>query len=112
MQLGKDWYDATGGKVEEDDEVDELPVEDLSLSEQSKGKGKAQPPFYDVAYNYVVAFDMEAIAKKAGLRNDQEEPEAKMHVEEVDERKREEEMKQQQSTPSKRGWGFGFFGRG
>lgn len=113
-QLGKDWFEATGGKVEGGDEVDELPVEDLSLSEKGKEKEKAnkQPAFYDVAYNYVVAFDMEAIAKKAGLRKGEEEEEEtvaqseKMEVDESDNGKREEA----QWTPKKRGWGFGFFG--
>ncbi|GAA5897687.1 uncharacterized protein JCM6883_006784 [Sporobolomyces salmoneus] len=111
-QFGKDWFEATGGKVESGgDEVDELPVEDLSLSE-NKGKEKAtkQPAFYDVAYNYVVAFDMDAIAKKAGLRKEEEEEETKEEKMEVEEKAKEKD--QQQSTPSKRGWGFGFFGRG
>jgi len=56
---------------------------------------------------------MEAIAKKAGLRAGEEEPTATMEVEDdrkVEQKKEEEE--QQKSTPSKRGWGFGLFGRG
>ncbi|GAA5824905.1 hypothetical protein JCM5353_002925 [Sporobolomyces roseus] len=107
-RLGKEWFEATGGNVEEGEEADNLTVDELSLTEKGKGKSK-KPAFYDVAYNYVVAFDMEAIAKKAGLRGGEEA--GTMEVEEdskVEEKKAEEE---QQSTPSKRGWGFGLFGR-
>jgi len=107
-QFGKDWFEATGGKVEGGDEVDELPVQELSLSE-AKSKSSKQPAFYDVAYNYVVAFDMEAIAKKAGLRKEEGGEEAKkVQVEQTSEGEKKED---EQSTPSKRGWGFGFFGR-
>jgi len=107
-RLGKEWFEATGGNVEEGEEADNLTVDELTLTEKGKGKSK-KPAFYDVAYNYVVAFDMEAIAKKAGLRGGEEAE--TMEVEEdskVEEKKAEEE---QQSTPSKRGWGFGLFGR-
>ncbi|GAA6024403.1 hypothetical protein JCM11491_003540 [Sporobolomyces phaffii] len=113
-RLGKEWFEATGGDVEDrGDDADELPVEGLSLAESSAAaatKTRA-PAFYDVAYNYVVAFDLEAIAKKAGLRpeDDAGEPEP-MQVEEASEPEKKVE-EEQQSTPSKRGWGFGLFGR-
>ncbi|GAA5961477.1 hypothetical protein JCM3765_003596 [Sporobolomyces pararoseus] len=112
-QIGKDWFEATGGKVEGGDDVDDLPVEDLSLAEKGKGKEKAnkQPAFYDVAYNYVVAFDMEAIAKKAGLRKGEEEVETVAQSEKMQiEGSNSEKTEEAQSTPKKRGWGFGFFG--
>lgn len=117
-QVGKEWFEATGGNVEGDD-ADELPVQDLSLSDSSeKGKGKAstkQPAFYDVAYNYVVAFDMEAIAKKAGLRKDTEDDTVTRPTEATESDIPGEGTvageENQSSTPSKRGWGFGLFGR-
>lgn len=55
---------------------------------------------------------MEAIAKKAGLRAGEEEQTATMEVEEDREVQQKKEEEEQKSTPSKRGWGFGLFGRG
>ncbi|GAA6063103.1 hypothetical protein JCM10212_003301 [Sporobolomyces blumeae] len=116
--VSKEWFEATGGEPNDvgDDAADRLRVDALSLDPSSSSSSKSKKPaFYDVAYNYVVAFDMEAIAKKAGLRGDVEED-----VEEVEEEAQSEEAspvvedkgeEEQQSTPSKRGWGFGFFGR-
>ncbi|GAA5953866.1 hypothetical protein JCM21900_005495 [Sporobolomyces salmonicolor] len=107
-RISREWFDATGGKL---DVADDLAVEDLSLSDSKahdQGKSRSKKPaFYDVAYNYVVAFDMEAIARKAGLGAPEEAEEAEdqpMHEEKVEE-------KEQQETPSNRGWGFGLFGR-
>ncbi|GAA5899553.1 hypothetical protein JCM5296_006943 [Sporobolomyces johnsonii] len=118
-RIGKAWFEATGGKLElelGDDEADELAVEDLSLSDSNakgKGKGRAKKPaFYDVAYNYVVAFEVEAIARKAGLRAEEEEEEEEEAMQEEEEEVEEKEKeKEEQGTPSKRGWGFGLFGR-
>ncbi|CEQ40675.1 SPOSA6832_02336 [Sporobolomyces salmonicolor] len=107
-RISREWFEATGGKL---DVADDLAVEDLSLSDskaRDQGKSRSKKPaFYDVAYNYVVAFDMEAIARKAGLGAPDEAEEAEdqpMHEEKVEE-------KEQQETPSNRGWGFGLFGR-
>ncbi|GAA5889247.1 hypothetical protein JCM6882_000686 [Rhodosporidiobolus microsporus] len=118
--ISKKWYEATGGEPLDGGEEDDLRgVQDLSLSgagvAAKEGKKKG-PAFYDVAFNYVVGFDFDAIAAKAGLR---EEAGAggkgaeKMDVEESDD---EEEQvlaaqEEQQGTPSKKkGW-FGFLGR-
>ncbi|GAA5873588.1 hypothetical protein JCM8547_005624 [Rhodosporidiobolus lusitaniae] len=104
--ISKAWFDATGGNV-----GDGMPeVADLSLADagkEGKKKGK-KPAFYDVAYNYVTAFDMEALAVQAGLRAPPEEDK----VMEVQVEEKEEPVVEQQATPSKsRGWGFGLFGR-
>ncbi|GAA5981072.1 hypothetical protein JCM11641_001445 [Rhodosporidiobolus odoratus] len=111
--LSRRWFAATGGAVENAD----LPsMEDLSISpsvaasDPAKGKQKKGPPFYDVAYNYVTAFDLDAIAVKAGLRAAPQDEETKMQVEHEEARKKPQEQAQQE-TPKKRGWGFGLFGR-
>lgn len=104
------WFVATGGKVG----VDDLEVDALELNEgEGKAKEKKGPAFYDVAFNYIAAIDMEKIAVKAGLRGDVNEKE---EVEEDDEdeemeSEEEEEVPVKVTTPAKKGWGFGLFGR-
>lgn len=110
LKISKEWYASTGGKVGEDLEPEDLPVEDLSLRASAPGKGKSKskkPAFYDVAFNYVAGFDMEAIARKAGLRGDVVEEEQEAESEEDEPMQAEEEK----PTPVKSGWGFGLFGR-
>ncbi|GAA5926239.1 uncharacterized protein JCM15063_000223 [Sporobolomyces koalae] len=111
-QIGRDWFDATGGKVEAGQQ-DAIPLAELSLSDKKSSQTSQQPKFYDIAYSYVVAFDMDAIAQKAGLRSEHvEQTDATDVVASVSDAAIEEtEPQEQQSTPSKRGWGFGLFGR-
>lgn len=76
---------------------------------KEKRKGK-KPPFYDVAFNYVTAFDLDAIAVQAGLMDAPEEAmeveeEVKPVQKEVEAKKGEEEKP---ATPSKSRW-FGLF---
>ncbi|KAI5474494.1 signal recognition particle subunit SRP68, partial [Pseudohyphozyma bogoriensis] len=100
-RAGHDWYAATGGKV--DVEPEDLEVEGMDLEGGKKVKKEA---FYDIAYSYVAAFDIDAIARKAGLA-----PELAPVVQEDVKMAVEEEVEvEQQSTP-KKGWGFGLFGR-
>ncbi|BGP18641.1 hypothetical protein JCM10213_004191 [Rhodosporidiobolus nylandii] len=107
--LSKGWLEATGGNV--DDEG--LPaVQDLSLDPSGKGKAKAKgPPFYDVAYNYVVDFDFAAIAVKAGLASAPAAEDEEDERMEDEQQQREQEHKEEQDTPRKRGWLGGLFGR-
>lgn len=115
-RISKEWSEATGGKVGEGaDEEDDVAagVRDLSLAEGAKDKQKkrkAKVPFYDVAFNYITAFDLDAIAVKAGLvaAPDQAETAPSAQAEQEDKAVQEEE---QELQPAKRGWGFGLFGR-
>ncbi|BGP50455.1 signal recognition particle subunit srp68 [Rhodotorula kratochvilovae] len=112
-RLAPEWFDANGGAVS-----GELGVEGLSLdADEGEGEkdGKRKVPFYDVAFNYVAAFDMDAIAARAGLSGaagavagaaDAMEEVAQAAAAETDEQAEEEAEK-----PAKRGWGFGLFGR-
>jgi len=116
LKTSKEWYAATGGKVG-DLEPEDLPVEDLTLrpsaaaggasTSASKSKSK-KPAFYDVAFNYVAGFDMEAIARKAGLRGEVVEEE---EAEEDSEDERMPAASEEKPAPAKGGWGFGLFGR-
>lgn len=112
-QASKGWFDLTGGVVlpTVGDEPEDLPLAELDLDGVagiSKGKGKKEE-FYDVAFSYVVAFDLEAIARKAGLRGvvESREEEGGMEVEEGGEEGEKPEVK----VEGKKGWGFGLFGR-
>ncbi|KAK4052428.1 signal recognition particle subunit srp68 [Microbotryomycetes sp. JL201] len=124
--LSKAWFGVTGGLVGDNLEPEDLAVDELEIgSEPSKEKAKKKPAFYDVAFNYIAAFDMDAIARRAGLKqgaagvaedDDDEFHEAAegeddeqqgMDAEEED----EEQVQEQEAQPAKRGWGFGLFGR-
>ena len=145
VTISKAWYAATGGQVGEQDkdevvEPEDLPVDELSLAaggskktagKDSKKKVKSKKPaFYDVAFNYVAGFDLDAIARKAGLQGAVAEDEpvkaanaksqsapAAMEVEEEEEEEQEESDEEEeeavpvQEAPKKGGWGFGLFGR-
>ncbi|POY72351.1 hypothetical protein BMF94_4653 [Rhodotorula taiwanensis] len=125
QKVSQEWFAATGGKVE--GRQDDLDLSKLSLSADVSRTSKTtipKVPFFDVAYNYVTAFDMDAIAEKAGLRiptqaaaaevptaatiTDEAQP-VKQEVVEEQSMNGEQEA---QPTPTKRGWGFGLFGRG
>lgn len=88
-------------------EPEDLPVEQLSLANAGVEKKGKKPAFYDVAFNYVAAFDLEAIARRAAGE-----------VVEVQEVQEDVEMEEEEefveavkpATPAK-GWGFGLFGR-
>lgn len=112
LKTSKEWYAATGGKVG-DLEPEDLPVEDLTLRPSAGGasssaSNRKKPAFYDVAFNYVAGFDMEAIARKAGLRGDVVEEEAEVDSEEEPMAAAPTEEK---AAPAKGGWGFGLFRR-
>lgn len=118
IKTSKEWYAATGGNVGEDVEPEDLPIADLSLVGGAKEKKSKKPDFYDIAFNYVAAFDLEGIAKKAGLRGEVEEEVevqkggAKVESEEEEDDERMAEEQQTTSEPAKKsGWGFGLFGR-
>ncbi|BGP02174.1 signal recognition particle subunit SRP68 [Rhodotorula toruloides] len=117
-RISKEWFEATGGKVGENaDEEDDVAagVRDLSLagSAKDKQKRKAKVPFYDVAFNYVTAFDLDAMAVKAGLVAAPAEAAATTAPAQVkDEAKAAVGAKEEEEPqPAKRGWGFGLFGR-
>lgn len=125
QKVSQEWFAATGGKVE--GRQDDLDLSKLSLSADVSRTSKTtipKMPFFDVAYNYVTAFDMDAIAEKAGLRIPTqaaaaEVPTAATTADEAQPVKQEvvEEQsmngeQEAQPTPTKRGWGFGLFGRG
>lgn len=98
LRISKEWYAFSGGRVGDLD-----AMEDLNLEETTAPKSK-KPDFYDVAFNYVAGFDMEAIARRAGLRGDEV-------VESESESEEEEAPVVQEPTPTKKsGWGFGLFG--
>ncbi|KAK4704893.1 signal recognition particle subunit SRP68, partial [Phenoliferia sp. Uapishka_3] len=114
--FSKRWCEVSGANV------NAAEPEDLSLAELNLDglvntvRKTKKPEFYDVAYSYVVAFDMEALARKAGLRGamvEEVEDIKKVEVEPTANNKMavdkaEEEEKPQQE---KKGWGFGLFGR-
>ena len=108
----KCWGEATGGRVDRDPENLSLAELNLDGSRGTKAAAKKQP-FYDVAFSYVVAFDMEAIARKAGLRGEVkpdvvEQVVPKMEVDDEEESGEEDE---DAKPAEKKGWGFGLFGR-
>jgi signal recognition particle subunit SRP68 len=130
VEISKRWFEFTGGKVgadAENDAMDEdLPaVAGLSLdptSAASKEKSKSKkPPFYDIAFNYVTAFDLDSIAVQAGLA---EAPvvegstggeEEDIEIDEGEEEEREEQSRRRKggeeekpATPSRSKW-FGLF---
>ncbi|GAA5823759.1 hypothetical protein JCM11251_003282 [Rhodosporidiobolus azoricus] len=111
QEISKRWFESSGGEPMEEDDLS--GVRDLSLSDKAKGKEKKKgPAFYDVAFNYVVGFDFDAIAEKAGLREGTagKAAEEKMEVDEEEEEERTEELQQQDTPSKKKGW-FGLFGR-
>ena len=61
-------WGATAGARPTGDEPEDLPLAELDLAGVQRRVAK-KAPFYDVAFSYVVAFDLEAIARKAGLRD-------------------------------------------
>ncbi|GAA6005102.1 uncharacterized protein JCM10292_005567 [Rhodotorula paludigena] len=119
-QVGDAWFDTTGGEPAASSSVD---VGALSLDEPEQGqeekKKERKVPFYDVAYNYVAAFDLDAIAARAGLASSDSANAvaaataaagaAGEAMQQDDEAEEEEEKEEPQ--PAKRGWGFGLFGR-
>jgi len=132
-RLAREWFDAAGGRVSgaegEEDEDEELDLAELSLADGEKAQQQQQQqaappkvPFYDVAFNYVTAFDMDAIAARAGLggagagaavrAGESSAPASTKAAAADEESDDEEEVEQQQEKPAKRGWGFGLFGRG
>ncbi|KAK4056954.1 signal recognition particle subunit srp68 [Microbotryomycetes sp. JL221] len=138
QNFGKAWYNATGGKVGKDVEPEDLPVDDLGLDDarvqrddNKNNKTKKTPAFYDVAFNYIAAFDMEAIARRAGMKpsqrsaEDEEDDEFHEAGQEDDDTHNESgdeamhdaedgqdsEEEEEQQQPAKKGWGFGLFGR-
>lgn len=124
QRISSEWFAATGGHVGADEEsldMARLSLADGSLAGEDQRKKKV--PFFDVAYNYVTAFDMDALAIKAGLRIPTA-PERAAHddtsspVGSAEDAEDEEEedvapppQEDAQPTPTKRGWGFGLFGR-
>lgn len=124
QRISREWFAATGGQVGADEEG--LDIARLSLAEGRPravtSEKKKKVPFFDVAYNYVTAFDMDALAVKAGLliptepvvdssqqavsQGQQDEEE-----EEEDTSSPQKQQEQEQPTPTKRGWGFSLFGR-
>ncbi|KAL8293159.1 hypothetical protein RQP46_000853 [Phenoliferia psychrophenolica] len=117
-RFSKRWCEASGGQVGAS-EPEDLPLAELNLDGVLGKKSAKKAAFYDVAFSYVVAFDLEAIARKAGLRGDvveeeektvavKEKVQKKMQVEEESDAEEEEEEKPAQE---KKGWGFGLFGR-
>lgn len=123
--ISQDWFAETGGRVGTSEE--QLDFSRLSLSGDAappaatSASAKQKVPFFDVAYNYVTAFDMDAIAEKAGLRIPTAVPPTAsaaapasvaapaVTVEETP--AAEAPQQEQEATPTKRGWGFGLFGR-
>ncbi|GAA6013571.1 hypothetical protein JCM10207_004778 [Rhodosporidiobolus poonsookiae] len=111
--LSRAWLDANGGRVGADALEEGMEGLELEGPKKEKVKGR-KPAFYDVAFSYVTAFDMDAIARKAGLREGEEEEEEEEEEQEEQVEEKEEAPKQaaQEDTPTKsRGWGFGLFGR-
>lgn len=106
----KDWHTATGGRVGLDDDL-----EDLTLADADGKKGARKIPFYDVAFNYVAAFDLDAIGRRARGEEDEameedEQDEQDAAEDEEDEPAREGKGEEPKQEP-KKGWGFGLFGR-
>lgn len=125
QHISRDWFAATGGQVGADEEG--LDIARLSLAEGRPravtSEKKKKVPFFDVAYNYVTAFDMEALAVKAGLliptepgvNSSQTVAQAAGEEDEEEEEDAasppQQQQEEQQPTPTKRGWGFSLFGR-
>ncbi|SCV71437.1 BQ2448_3025 [Microbotryum intermedium] len=127
-RFAKDWFNATGGRIHD---PEDLPVAAMSLEASSGGASKMskkrkipkkkKTPFYDVAFNYVTAYDMDEIARRAGLLGPVEEevtsPAADTMDEDEDEDEEldEEEEEKEKEKPvevKKSGWSFGnLFGR-
>ncbi|GAA5991718.1 hypothetical protein JCM10908_001108 [Rhodotorula pacifica] len=122
QRISRDWFTATGGQVGADEEG--LDIARLSLAEgshQAPAPSK-KVPFFDVAYNYVTEFDMNALAVKAGLRiPTAPTPSAPIATSSAktaqvaepaqDDATAPAALEEEQPTPTKRGWGFGLFGR-
>ncbi|KDE09580.1 hypothetical protein MVLG_00475 [Microbotryum lychnidis-dioicae p1A1 Lamole] len=127
-RFANDWFNATGGRIHE---PEDLPVGAMSLEASSGTASKAlkkrkisrkkKVPFYDIAFSYVTAYDMDEIARRAGLLGPVEEgvtsPTADaMDQGEAEEAEEEEEMEEEEEEKpvkaKKSGWGFGsLFGR-
>lgn len=108
----------------EGDVSEEIGMEGLSLQDEKAlevvgsgagtegGKKSKKPIFYDVAFNYVVSFDLDAIARKAGLAAEEVKDVEMVDREEADEEEEEEEEEEKKEVVgAKKGWGFGLFGR-
>jgi len=84
---------------------------DAGAGEEGKGAGVA---FYDVAFNYVAAFDVDAIARRArGEAEDEDRNEGEDEAEDDDVDDAPEEPAKGEGEAAKKagGWGFGLFGR-
>ena len=100
----REWSLQRAAQIEQND-VEDLPIDELNLDgTTTTTKKEKKLPFYDIAFSSIVAFDIEAIARMAGLRGEiakevQKEEEVKMEIVE-------------EKVPDKaKGWGFGLFGR-
>lgn len=126
QRISREWFAATGGRVGADEE-EGLDIARLSLADgghpRATSEKKKKVPFFDVAYNYVTAFDMDALAVKAGLliptepgvNSSQTVAQAASEEDEEEEQDAssppQQLQEEQQPTPTKRGWGFSLFGR-
>ncbi|TKA52104.1 hypothetical protein B0A53_04764 [Rhodotorula sp. CCFEE 5036] len=128
QRISREWFAATGGRVGADEE-EGLDIARLSLADGGRPRAvtsaekKRKVPFFDVAYNYVTAFDMDALAVKAGLliptepgvNSSQTVAQAAGEEDEEEEEDAssppQQQQEEQQPTPTKRGWGFSLFGR-
>jgi signal recognition particle subunit SRP68 len=97
-EVSQEWTRETGGVG-----VEDVSMEGLSLEGEKGGK---KTKFYDVAFSYVGAFDLEAISRRAAGEVDQ----AVDEEEEQDEGEEEQEEVQEVVAKGKR-WGFGLFGK-
>lgn len=104
-KIAKAWFNATGGVVPELGE--DLGVGELTLDDEKK---TTKMPFYDVAFNYVGGIDLEAIARKAGLRGEIVDEEVAA-VETKDDVAMAAAEEPKVVVEKGKGWGFGLFGR-
>ncbi|GAA5825291.1 hypothetical protein JCM3770_000901 [Rhodotorula araucariae] len=133
-RLAREWFDASGGAAAAGGElsVDGLSLDTDPAKSEGEGEGEGEErrepkvPFYDVAFNYVAAFDMDAIAARAGLgggpttmtTTSAGAPDAMDEVARAVAAEGEGEGAaagahgdETLDKPAKRGWGFGLFGR-
>lgn len=83
----------------------------MDLDSPSGRKKEKKLAFYDVAFNYVAGFDIDAIARKAGLAPELVQVVVPVVDEQEDEEDDDEEMEVKEEVVEKKGWGFGLFGR-
>lgn len=104
QRLALEWHAAAGGNPDVAEELGGLSLEEEGLRTRAGGVA-----FYDVAFNYVAAFDVEAIARRArGEVEGEAEEEGEVEEEQEEE---DEPAKGEEEAPKKSGWGFGLFGR-